>query len=318
MQCVEDCRYLYGSYFRAGPKGPLTGGEVVDMADPSHPKVLGDWADHDVLPTQKVHDINEVSPGRIITASAPMEYLDFSANPAKPTVLARSDTPADKRYHTAIWPREGADRFMLAMFETNGTPNCGAGSGDFTVFEATKWGPTHKFPPLHSFFLSTGDFAAGTPPANGLGCSPHWFNVRPSWSDGGVLAMGAYDHGTKFLRVDGSGQVSEAGHFLPPGTNASAAYWITCDVVYVVDYTRGLDVLRFKDDASACHGPLAQQPSSNQPASSVARRACTSRRHFRIRLPRSARSAQVHVNGRSVRVTRRGRRLTAPVDLRGR
>src|SRR5204863_449542 len=85
----------------------------------------------------------------------------------------------------------------------NGTPNCGAGSGDFTVFDATKWETTHKFTPLHSFFLSTGDFADGNPPANGLGCSPHWFNVRPSWKDGGVVAMGAYDHGTKFLRVSG-------------------------------------------------------------------------------------------------------------------
>jgi hypothetical protein len=49
-------------------------------------------------------------------------------------------------------------------------------------------------------------------------------------------------------------------------------------------------------------------------------RRCVSRRRFRIRLriPRGARvaSATVFVNRRSVRVVR-GRRLTAPVDLRG-
>jgi hypothetical protein len=317
MECLEDCRYLYGSYFRVGPKGPLTGGEAVDLADPAHPKVLGDWTADDVLTSQKVHDVTEVRPGRVITASAPIEYLDTTAGRAKPKVLARSDTPADKRFHTAIWPRQGADRFMLAMFETNGTPNCGAGSGDFTVFDASNAETSGTFKPLHSFYLSTGDFNDGNPPANGLGCSPHWFNVRPSWKDGGVVAMGAYDHGTKFLRVDGTGQIQEAGHFLPPGTNASGAYWITCDVVYVVDYTRGIDVLRFKDAASACHGPLSQQPSSNQPVSSTSR-SCVSRRHFRIRLPRAARSARVVVGGRAVRATRRGRRLTAPVDLRGR
>ena len=50
---------------------------------------------------------------------------------------------------------------------------------------------------------------------------------------------------------------------------------------------------------------------------------CASRRSFRIRLSlphgvkrRSVRSVVVNVNGRPVRV-RRGRRLTAPVDLRG-
>src|SRR4051794_26061426 len=158
MECVENCRYLYGSYHRVGPKGPLSGGEAVDLADPAKPKVLGDWTAEGVLPSQKVHDATEVSPGRILTASAPIEYLDTTADRAKPRVLARSDTPDDKRYHTAIWPQGGEDRFMMAMFETNGTPNCGAGSGDFTVFDATQWQRTGKFKPLHSFYLSTGDF----------------------------------------------------------------------------------------------------------------------------------------------------------------
>ncbi|WP_320669156.1 hypothetical protein [Patulibacter defluvii] len=48
-------------------------------------------------------------------------------------------------------------------------------------------------------------------------------------------------------------------------------------------------------------------------------RACASRRRFRIRVrPADARRARVTVAGRSVRVTRRGGRLTAVVDLRGR
>ena len=49
-------------------------------------------------------------------------------------------------------------------------------------------------------------------------------------------------------------------------------------------------------------------------------RRCVSRRRFRIRLrhPRGARvaSAVVRVNGKKV-ATRRGRRVTAPVNLRG-
>jgi sulfoquinovosidase len=45
---------------------------------------------------------------------------------------------------------------------------------------------------------------------------------------------------------------------------------------------------------------------------------CASRRAFEIRLPRGARSARVTVAGKPVRTARRGRRLVAKVDLRGR
>jgi hypothetical protein len=331
-ECIDDCRYLYGSYTAVGPVGPLSGGKVVDLADPAKPKDLGDWTDNGVLESRKVHDVTEVSPGRIITASAPIEYLDISGDKAKPKVLARSDTPADHRFHTAIWPRGGEDRFMLAMYETNGTPRCEAGSGEFAVFDATQWSVTGKFKPLSTFYLSNGDFEDGNPPANpGLGCSPHWFNVRPSWNDGGVVAMGAYDHGAKFLRIDSAGKVSEIGHFLAPGTNASGAYWVTCDIVYVVDYTRGVDVLRFKDPATACPAagsdaptggvPTSGQPTSGQPTettpNTVAPKRCRTKRSFRIRLPRNAKSAKVVVGGRRAKVTRH-RRLTALVRLRGR
>ena len=323
-ECIDDCRYLYGSYTAVGPVGPLSGGKVTDLADPAKPKVLGDWTDNGVLESRKVHDVNPVSPGRIITASAPIEYLDISGDKAKPKVLARSDTAPDHRFHTAIWPRGGQDKFMLAMYETNGTPRCEADSGEFTVFDATQWQTTGLFKPLHSFYLSNGDFQDGTPGVNaGLGCSPHWFNVRPSWNDGGVVAMGAYDHGAKFLRVGSDGSISEVGHFLAPGTNASAAYWITCDIVYVVDYTRGVDVLRFKDPATECPPAAdAQAPASGSaaptaPAAQAPAARCTHKRSFRLALPRGARSARVVVGGRRAKVSGH-RRLTALVRLRGR
>ena len=249
----------------------------------------------------------------------------------RPRVLAQSDTDPTKRYHTVIWPHGGQDRFMFASFETNATPRCEAGVGDFSTFDTTSWQETHKFKLIDSYHLVNGTESDTNPPANTLGCSPHWFNVRPSWNDGGVVALGAYDNGTKFLRVDGAGKIKEIGSFLPPGTQASGAYWITCDIVYVVDYTRGIDILRLNDPASAC--PAQTSGSSSTPGTSssgqpslaqpVARRACASRRNFRIRLrlPRGVhrgdvRSATVRVTGRRVHVLR-GRRLTAPVNLRG-
>jgi hypothetical protein len=252
--CVLDCRYLFGSYKAVTAAGPTSTGQVVDLSDPAAPKVLGDWTDNGVLPSRKVHDVTEIAPGLVLSASAPIQLMDVRRDPVKPDVLARSPDAA-KRYHSVEWPRQGLDRWVLASFETNATTRCEAGVGDFAVFDAGRAAQTGELVPHSTYFLTNtnDESSSGNPAANtGLGCSPHWFATRPSWHDGGVVALGAYDHGTKFLRVDPMGNISEVGHFRAPGTNASAAYWITCDIVYVVDYTRGFDVLRFKDAASAC------------------------------------------------------------------
>jgi hypothetical protein len=252
--CAMNCRLLYGSYRAAGSAGPLTTGQVIDLADPTKPKALGDWTDNGVLPSRKVHDLTEIAPGLLLSASAPIQLMDARANPLKPRVLAKSPDES-KRYHSVEWPRQGLDRWVLADYETNATQRCEAGVGDFTVFDAGRAAQTGKLEPKTSFFLTNtnDEKSSGNPAVNaGLGCSPHWFQTRPSWHDGGVVAMGAYDHGAKFLRVDPLANITEVGHFRAPGTNASGAYWITCDIVYVVDYTRGLDVLRFKDAASDC------------------------------------------------------------------
>jgi uncharacterized membrane protein YgcG len=252
--CVLDCKYLFGSYKVNGSAGPNSTGQVVDVSDPAQPKVLGDWTDNDVLPSRKVHDLTEVAPGLVLSASAPIQLMDVRRDPVKPEVLARSPEP-EKRWHSVEWPRQGLDNFVLATFETNATPRCEAGGGDFAVFDASRAAETGQLERRSTWLLSNtnDEHSSGNPATNaGLGCSPHWFSVRPSWHNGGVVALGAYDHGVKFLRVDPFGGVTEVGHFRAPGTNASAAYWITCDIVYVVDYTRGFDILRFKDAASAC------------------------------------------------------------------
>lgn len=257
--CVLACRYAINSYSVAGTEaGPNSGGRTIDLANPAEPKVLGDWTDSEVLPSRKVHDVTEIAPGILMTASQPILVIDVRKDPANPTVVARGFNE-DKRYHQATWPRLGKDRFALAAFETNGTPNCSMGSGDFSVLDATQPG----FPIISSHYLTNenSEASSGNPVVNGpgLGCSPHWFEVHPTWHDGGLLAMGAYDHGMKLLQVDAAGQVAEVGHFRAPGASASAAYWVTCDIVYVVDYVRGLDVVRVKD-APACSTPPPTVP----------------------------------------------------------
>jgi hypothetical protein len=257
MTCIRGCDFAYGTYRTVSPDGALRTGEVVDLRDPAHPKVIGDWTDNGVLPSRNTHDVSELADGRVIAASAPIELLDASRDVVRPRVLARSDTPDDKRYHTVEWPRGGRDRFLLASFETNATPRCEAGSGDFSTFDTNGWRETGTLRRVDSYFLSNMFDSSGNPLLNVLGCSPHYFLPRPSFHDGGVVALGAYDNGMRLLRIDGTGKIAEIGHFQPPGAETSAAYWITCDIVYTVDYSRGIDILRVNDPASACPNPDA-------------------------------------------------------------
>jgi hypothetical protein len=248
MTCVLGCDWAYGSYLATGPAGPLTGGGVVDLRDPRNPKLTGDWTDNGVLPSRRVHDVTEVSPGRVLTASDPMELLAVGADVNRPRVLARG-TNEGERLHTVLWPRQGRDRFIMSSFETNATPRCEAGSGEFKTWDASSWRETGRFTEIDSFTLSNGTFADGSPPANVLGCSPHWFEPRPGFRNGGIVALAAYDHGTRFVRISGRGGISEVGHFLGSGSEASAAYWITDEIVYTVDYARGIDIVRFTGGA---------------------------------------------------------------------
>ncbi len=56
--------------------------------------------------------------------------------------------------------------------------------------------------------------------------------------------MAWYEHGTRLLEVDAAGGIEERGYFLPMDGSAWAAFWISDDVVYTVDYNRGIDVLK--------------------------------------------------------------------------
>jgi hypothetical protein len=57
--------------------------------------------------------------------------------------------------------------------------------------------------------------------------------------------MAWYEHGTRFLDVDSKGKIKEVGWFLPLGGSTSATYWINDEILYAVDYNRGIDILRY-------------------------------------------------------------------------
>jgi hypothetical protein len=222
-------------------------GLIVDLRDPSAPKLLDEkWTDGTKLdPGYPSHDLIELRPGVLLTSSNPMLLLDARKDIRHPKILAQGD-PGDSSFiHSAMWPRGGRDSIMMSAGETNATPRCELGSAAFLTWDARNWRHSHSFKVLDSYKLTNGTATDGSPPANGMGCSTHWFQHNPKFHDGGIVALGAYDHGTRFLHVSSAGEIEEAGYFLPTASETSAAHWITDRIVYSIDYTRGIDILRY-------------------------------------------------------------------------
>lgn len=231
ISCVLDCKYAYGSE-----------GVIVDLRDPKKPKVVGNWAKASGTGGGG-HDVTEVAHGLVLTSTQPMLLLDARKNPLQPKVLATGRNSDGRFIHGNLWPRGMKDRFLLVGGETLG-PRCDdEDDGTFMTWDTRGWKRRHHFTMIDEYRVTNGNPAEGDAAVD-LYCT-HWFDPHPTWRNGGLVTMAWYEHGTRFLRVDGSGRIEEAGYFLPLGGSTSAAYWISKDIVYAVDYNRGLDILRY-------------------------------------------------------------------------
>ena len=241
-ECLYRCRWAYGS----------VGGGIYDLRDPSQPVMLEErWTD--ALPPQTfVHDVTEVRPGVVLTASSPMFLLDVR-NIRKPRILA-TGIPSTNSGHNVTWPNSGKDRLILTATEYphEVCPQEWNEDNDaaFQTWDASRWKTTHTFTIRDAYRVESGNYSDGNPLLSGYyGCSAHWFQEHPSFRNGGLVAASFYGHGVKLLEVGGDGSIEEAGYFLGHGANSSAAYWISDDIVYSVDMHRGIDVLRVTPDA---------------------------------------------------------------------
>ncbi|MDQ3646962.1 MAG: hypothetical protein M3345_08535 [Actinomycetota bacterium] len=233
LTCIAKCRYAYAD-----------GGDVIDLRVPSAPRVVGSWS-KDLLFTQTAHDVTEVAPGLVVTSSVPAYLLSVKPDPVTPRVLgeiALPDQLGDSVYaHGNIWPRRAKDDILLLGGEKIGPCSKSANAALFT-FDVSKWRTGRAAPQLDSFHLDNGSPTDGNAAYN-TNCA-HWFDAHPTFRNGGLVTMAWYEHGTRILDVDPKGQVTEKGYFLPLDGSAWASYWITDEIVYTVDYNRGIDVLR--------------------------------------------------------------------------
>lgn len=234
FSCILDCTWAYGSE-----------GTIIDLRDPASPVVQDTkWGDEKVG-GNNAHDVTEISPGIVLTATPQIMLLDARKNPANPKLLAVGTSPDQRFQHTAVWPRKGKDRWVLMAGETNFAPRCNAGSGAFTTFDSKGWKKTGLLNFVDEYRVENGTYADGRPAANVIGCSSHWHEEHPKFRNGGIVAAAFFEHGTRFLDIAKNGEISEAGYFMPHAGSTGAVYWRTKDLLYTVDYMRGIDILRF-------------------------------------------------------------------------
>lgn len=244
--CVLDCTYAYNS-----------NGLIIDLTDPTDPTAVGNWnladdalPDGDPLKTPDVtnsHDVTEVAPGIVITSSNPIVVLDANTDPANPTILAKTAMPDSRYNHGNLWPDAGQDRWLLMGTESVGDCDTELTTGGLDVYDTQDWQTTGTFVETDNLRLELGS------PADGLSvydqyCG-HWFTEHPDYLNNGIITMGWYEHGARFIQIDRTdGHITEIGWFVPVGGSTSGAYWITDEIVYTTDYQRGIDILRFTVD----------------------------------------------------------------------
>lgn len=239
QSCVLNCRYSYGST-----------GSIIDLKDPTKPVILEQkWTELTKM-QGGVHDVYETKPGFVIASGYDWaQFLDVR-NPAKPKLLAQvANDNSNFIFHSGTIPGGPSGKFLIMQGEQNATVQCDENQGSFQTFDASKWKKTGTFTKIDSYVVANGTYQDGGPPVNGLGCSAHWFTTHPSFNNktGGLVAAGYYEHGTRLLDIQPDGKIKEAGWFVPWAGSTSATYWITKDLIYAVDYTRGLDILRYTD-----------------------------------------------------------------------
>ena len=276
QNCLDDCRWDYGS----------STGTIIDLRDPAKPVLQSNkWSD--VTGGVMAHDLTEIRPGLVATASDPVSFLDTTdpAHPKKLFSLPRTAVeptptgvgPAQSGHigHSVAWPRQGKDRFFLGQSEGAYMGRCERFPNDGRTlygYDTTGWQSALNFKLVGAYTMVMGNAAPGTGGIEGVdangnpstavvgapeGCSTHWFDVHRTFNNGGLVAMSAFAFGVRLLNVAANGQIQQIGWYVPSGmADTVGVHWISDRVMYVLDFeTGGMDVIKYTGPLPAA-GPV--------------------------------------------------------------
>ncbi len=266
---LNTCAYAYGR-----------SGHIIDLRDPAAPVNLEttwrsqvNYGNRGNAPY--THDLTEIRPGLVMSAGSTAILMD-TTDPTAPVELTRIEQPgrfSSLGYHSVEWSTTDglADTLVFgteiaptpvpglpSAAENVGGSNCQGeasvieswdASGVVAELEARDAGETGPldatFTRIDTFDASgRGIFLEGAAPGNVLYCA-HWMDLGPSYdSDGGLMAVSYYDRGTRFVEVNELGAMTEIGWITAAESYSGSARWITDEVVYIMDYRRGLEVVK--------------------------------------------------------------------------
>jgi hypothetical protein len=225
---VDHDRYLWVS----GGKAMV----VVDVRDLAHPRVLGSF------PTPaggSVHDAEVDRYGDItVYGSNGVAVHRLGRDPLHPVLVARI-TAADNAATNNLILHGGKrlDRDTWLITEESYAPGC-TNDGRFETWRIDR--RAHLLRPVGSWNAPLNADNHG-PLTQKEYCSSHWFSVNSNE----VVADGWYGAGVRFLDVSDPRHPRPIGVWAGDSTTASQALFFPGrdDLVYVADYTRGLDVI---------------------------------------------------------------------------
>jgi len=275
--CVNDCQYLWtGGPAKADWMPAEWGGRpvwVTDVRDPAKPKVFENPIDtgRNDGKTDYTHDIQVDSDGvawasgrggvrgyytsgrhydplkkewRTATAVDPVPYAGGGLDEAttNSTFMHNSYRAVGRTRDQAADPRRWGNGKLLYVTEETFNDGC-ANDGLLVIaslegsYDGEGWlsTPEHKFR-MHT--VATWGVAGkeGSDPES-IDCSAHYFDVRD-----GVIVQSFYSQGTRFLDVSDPTNPKQLAYFRPADAASWQPYWHG-KYVYVVDNTRGVDVL---------------------------------------------------------------------------
>jgi hypothetical protein len=275
---TKGCAYAYGRT-----------GHIVDLTDPTTPVLLPEtWRQAVGYGARSnspyTHDLTEIRPGLVMSSGVSAVVMD-TTDPAAPIKLAELGANDRARfsslgYHSVEWARGGRDRFVVLGTEIAPPPVAGlpsatqntAGSdceGENSVIEtwdargflaAMKAYEVDGDPGVFAGEMFTrvdtydatgrGLFVTGQAVGSQLYCA-HWMSLHPKFKNGGLMAVAYYNRGTRFVEVGKDGMMTETGWITPAEGYTGSPQWVSQEIVYVMDYRRGLEIVRLAQDQKA-------------------------------------------------------------------
>ena len=276
---TNSCAYAYG---RTGNIVDLTNPADAKLLPTTWRKAVGYYPpggnDRSNPSAFYTHDLTEIRSGLVMSAGSSASVLMDTSDPTNPVRLTAIEQPGRFNglgFHSLEWGRGGSERFLVAGTEiappiagvsgtesTAGTdcegPNSVIETWDASLvlkgLEAYEEGASAQeafagrtFTKADSFDAGgRGLFLDGQAPGHVLYCA-HWMELNPEFKKTGRMAVSYYDRGTRFVDIAKDGSMTEVGWITPAEGYSGSPQWVSNDVVYIMDYRRGLEIVRLTD-----------------------------------------------------------------------